>query len=208
MTFLDEVKKGRFLAATCDFSLPFIGAEWRLPSGIQCTLTHRGVLQITPAQLDDESKDIVLSSGVHGNETASIELIQQLAEGILLGRIQPVHRLLLIIAHPEAINQQTRFIKENMNRLFREHNPERNVDCVFANQLQDAVHQFYEGSPTVQPERWHLDLHCAIRSSLHYTFAVSPQSNKTSRSRALFSFLEQAKLEAVLVADTPSFTFS
>ena len=95
-----------------------------------------------------------------------------------------------------------------MNRLFLEYNIERNVDCIAANRLQDAVNSFYESSPTHQPERWHLDLHCAIRPSLHYTFAVSPYSRRPSRSNRLFSFLEQAQIEAVLIAKSPSFTFS
>jgi succinylglutamate desuccinylase len=208
MTLLHEVKQGHFLSATRDLSQPFEAGDWSLKSGVHCALTHRGVLQITPPHLASTAKDIVLSSGVHGNETAPIELIQQLARGILLGEITPAHRLLLIISHPEAINRHTRFIEENMNRLFREYNPERNVDCVAANRLQDAVNDFYASSPHAQPERWHLDLHCAIRSSLHYTFAVSPHSHLPSRSNRLFSFLEQAQIEAVLIAKSPSFTFS
>ena len=208
MTLLHDVKRGQFLSATCDLSRVFEAGKWSLDSGVHCALTHRGVLQVTPPHLAPTAKDIVLSSGVHGNETAPIELIQQLARGILLGEIIPAHRLLLIISHPEAINRHTRFIEENMNRLFREYNPERNVDCVAANRLQDVVNDFYASSPHVQPERWHLDLHCAIRSSLHYTFAVSPHSHLPSRSNRLFSFLEQAEIEAVLIAKSPSFTFS
>lgn len=208
MTFVDEVKKGRFLSATCDFSLPFTTGEWILESGIHCKLLQRGVLQITPIEQISTAKDIVLSSGVHGNETAPIELIQQLAEGILLGHIEPVHRLLLIIAHPEAINNKTRFIDENMNRLFKIRNPERNLDCKIANQLQEAVNSFYGASTAIQPEKWHLDLHCAIRRSEHYTFAISPYSHKLSRSNSLFSFIQYAKIEAVLLANTPSSTFS
>ncbi|WP_061012145.1 succinylglutamate desuccinylase [Photobacterium leiognathi] len=208
MTFVDEVKRGRFLSATCDLSLPFVPADWVLESGIHCQLLQRGVLQITPNEQISTAKDIVLSSGVHGNETAPIELVQQLAEGILLGHIEPVHRLLLIIAHPEAINHKTRFIEENMNRLFKVRNSERNIDCKVANQLQEAVNSFYGVSTAVQPERWHLDLHCAIRPSEHYTFAISPYSHKHSRSNSLFSFIQHAKIEAVLLANDPSSTFS
>ena len=208
MTFVDEVKKGRFLSATCDLSLPFTVGEWILESGIHCKLLQRGVLQITPIEQMSTAKDIVLSSGVHGNETAPIELIQQLAEGILLGHIEPVHRLLLIIAHPEAINNKTRFIDENMNRLFKVRNQERNIDCKVANQLQEAVNSFYGSSTAIQPEKWHLDLHCAIRRSEHYTFAISPYSHKLSRSNSLFSFIQYAKIEAVLLANDPSSTFS
>lgn len=208
MTLLDEVKKGNFLHITCDLNTPFPLGEWYLKSGIHCQLISRGVLQITPPLHDHHSKDIVLSSGVHGNETAPIELIQDLAQAILVERIIPVHRLLLIIAHPHAINQSTRFIDENMNRLFQGINPERTIDCIVANQLQKAVKQFYELSTTLHPDRWHLDLHCAMRRSLHYTFAVSPYSHQPSRGSKLFSFIQQAQLDAVLLSHSISPTFS
>lgn len=208
MALLQQVKEGKFLEAALDMSSPFEAGEWVTASGVQCQLLMRGVLQLTPAKLQGGEKDIILSSGVHGDETGPVELIQALAAGILTGEIIPAHRLLLIIAHPEAINAHTRFIEENMNRLFKGRNDERNIDCVVANQLQDVVGQFYAGSATGKEERWHLDLHCAIRDSEHYTFAVSPYSENLTRSNRLFSFLQQAQVEAVLLSNSPSSTFS
>ncbi|MGF1716191.1 succinylglutamate desuccinylase [Photobacterium chitinilyticum] len=208
MAFLQQVKEGKFLEATLDLSLAFERGEWTMASGVHCQLLMRGVLQVTPADLSGNKKDIVLSSGVHGDETSPIELIQGLAEGIVKGDIIPAHRLLLIIAHPEAINAHTRFIDENMNRLFKGHNEERNVDCIVANQLQKAVSFFYSGSKASTKDRWHLDLHCAIRDSDHYTFAVSPHSDNPTRSNRLFAFLQRAKIEAALLSNSPSPTFS
>lgn len=208
MTLLQSVKAGNFLAATLDLSLPFETRKWTLDSGVRCYLSHRGVLHITPADRSDFAKDIIISSGVHGDETGPIELVQRLAEQILQGKIKPRHRLLLIIAHPQAINMHTRFIDENMNRLFATRNDDANVDRVIANQLQDAVDYFFEQSPVSHPNRWHLDLHCAIRDSVHYTFAVSPYSENKTRNQALFAFLEQAEIEAILLSNSPSPTFS
>ncbi|MGF1729935.1 succinylglutamate desuccinylase [Photobacterium kasasachensis] len=208
MAFLQQVKDGKFLQATLDLSLAFEGGEWTVSSGAHCQLLMRGVLQVTPADLNGNEKDIVLSSGVHGDETSPIELVQQLAEGVLKGDIIPAHRLLLIIAHPEAINAHTRFIDENMNRLFKGYNEERNIDSITANQLQQAVSLFYAGSTANTSDRWHLDLHCAIRDSEHYTFAVSPHSDKPTRSNRLFSFLQHAEIEAALLSNSPSPTFS
>lgn len=208
MALLQRVKEGKFLDATLDLSSPFGAGEWTATTGVHCRLLMRGVLQVTPAELNGTEKDIVLSSGVHGDETSPIELIQDLAAGILTGKIIPAHRILLIIAHPEAVNAHTRFIQENMNRLFKGHNDERNVDCAVANQLQKVVGQFYARSTASKKERWHLDLHCAIRASEHYTFAVSPYSEKPTRSNHLFSFLQRAKIEAALLSNTPSPTFS
>ncbi|PSW06010.1 succinylglutamate desuccinylase [Photobacterium lipolyticum] len=208
MTLLQLVKEGDFLAATLDLSLAFEASEWTLDSGVRCYLSHRGVLHITPAELNDSVKDLVISCGVHGDETGPIELVQQLAEQILHGRIEPKHRLLLIIAHPAAINAHTRFIVENMNRLFAARNDDSNVDRVMANQLQDAVDHFFEQTSASYPNRWHLDLHCAIRDSVHYTFAVSPYSENKTRNQALFAFLEQAEIEAILLSNSASPTFS
>ncbi|MGF1760735.1 succinylglutamate desuccinylase [Photobacterium sagamiensis] len=208
MTLLQSVKEGEFLAATLDLSLPFEASEWTLDSGVRCYLPHRGVLHITPAELNDSVKDIVISSGVHGDETGPIELVQQLAQQILQGKIEPKHRLLLIIAHPQAINAHTRFIDENMNRLFAARNDDANVDRVVANQLQDAVDHFFEQTSASHPNRWHLDLHCAIRDSVHHTFAVSPYTENKTRNQALFAFLQQADIEAILLSNSPSPTFS
>lgn len=208
MGLLQQVKNGMFLEATLDLTLPFEAGSWLTATGVECALLSRGVLQITPAKSTGLEKDIVLSSGVHGDETSPIELVQNLAEGILKGDIIPAHRLLLIIAHPEAINAHTRFIDENMNRLFKGHNEERNIDCITANQLQKSVSFFYAGSTASKTERWHLDLHCAIRDSEHFTFAVSPYSENPTRSNRLFSFLQRAEIEAALLSSSPSPTFS
>ncbi|MEC6814231.1 succinylglutamate desuccinylase [Photobacterium toruni] len=208
MTLIEQIKQGRFLEATCDFSQPFIAEEWVLDSGLHCQLLYRGVLQITPRELSSDAKDIVLSSGIHGDETSPIELIQQIVSDIVLGHIQPIHRLLLIIAHPEAINCQQRFMTENLNRLFQVRNSEKNNECTIANALQVAINSFYGTSIAIKPERWHLDLHCAIRPSLHDTFAISPYSDKPTRSNKLFSFIHHAKLDAVLLSNKPAPTFA
>ncbi|EAS45143.1 succinylglutamate desuccinylase [Photobacterium profundum] len=215
MASLQSVKEGGFLTATLDLALPFEAGKWALESGVEFDLSHRGILTITPPKVSALTKDIIVSAGVHGDETGPIELVQEMAQSLLQGKLVPVHRLLLIIGHPQAINVHTRFIEENMNRLFSERNDETNIDRINANQLQYAVDDFYQKSPLLTlhhdqalPDRWHLDLHCAIRDSVHYTFAVSPYSEKTTRSGALFSFLQQAEIEAILLSSSPSPTFS
>ncbi|OAN18101.1 succinylglutamate desuccinylase [Photobacterium jeanii] len=214
MSSLDQVKAGAFLSATLDVNSEFEAGQWELASGVRCSLKARGVLYIEPVTFDLSSKDIVVSSGVHGDETGPMELLGKLAQEILIGKWQPKHRLLLIIAHPQATLAHTRFLVENMNRLFAQQNDETNVERQLANQLQHHVDAFFEGSPLVKSgavaseHRWHLDLHSAIRDSAHYTFAVSPYTKKATRSKMLFTFLEQAKIEAVLLSQSPSPTFS
>ena len=153
MALLKAVQNGEFLSATLDLSLPFEAGEWQLENGVLCQLTARGVLTVIPPDLSAASKDIIISAGVHGDETGPIELLQQLAEKILLGDLMPEHRLLLIIGHPEAINAHTRFIDENMNRLFGGINDEKNVDRIRANLLQRSVDAFFQNSPSENAER-------------------------------------------------------
>ncbi|MDO6582328.1 succinylglutamate desuccinylase [Photobacterium sp. 2_MG-2023] len=208
MALLKAVQNGEFLSATLDLSLPFEAGEWQLENGVLCQLTARGVLTVIPPGLSAASKDIVISSGVHGDETGPIELLQQLVKKILLGDLMPEHRLLLIIGHPEAINAHTRFIDENMNRLFGGINDEKNVDCSRANLLQCSVDAFFQNSPLKNAERWHLDLHSAIRDSQHYTFAVSPFSEHKTRGLALFNFLHHGEIEAMMLSGSAAPTFS
>ena len=208
MGMLQLVKEGKFLTATLDMSLPEEQGTWLAESGTEFTLMGRGILQISPAGISSDAKDIVLSSGVHGDETSPIELLQRLVSLTVSGEIQPVHRLLVIIGHPEAINLQRRFVDENMNRLFKASNAELNPDCIRANQLQRAVRAFYLQGNGEEQSRWHLDLHCAIRGSTHYTFVVSPFSTHQTRQRDLFVFLQQAEIEAALLSNAPSPTFS
>lgn len=211
MGMLQRVKEGKFLEATLDLALPEEQGRWLTESGTVCELLGRGILSFSPAVASvpvEQSKDIVLSSGVHGDETSPIELLQQLVEQIISGEIQPVHRLLVIIGHPEAINQHRRYVDENMNRLFKAHNLATNPDCIRANELQLAVRDFYQFGEKVQRSRWHLDLHCAIRDSAHFTFAVSPCSSHQTRKQELFSFLQHGEIEAALLSNSPSPTFS
>ncbi|WP_052260738.1 succinylglutamate desuccinylase [Photobacterium gaetbulicola] len=211
MGMLQRVKEGKFLEATLDMALPEEQGHWLTESGTECELLGRGLLSFSPAyssSQDEQPKDIVLSSGVHGDETSPIELLQRLVEQILSGEIKPAHRLLVIIGHPEAINRHRRYVDENMNRLFKAENPATNPDCIRANTLQSAVKSFFQQGEKHQQSRWHLDLHCAIRDSEHYTFAVSPFSSHQTRQRDLFAFLQRSDIEAALLSNSPSPTFS
>ena len=208
MGMLERVKAGAFLAASLDMDSPEERGQWQTTKGAECELLARGVLAISPSKSTGEQKAIVISAGIHGDETAPMELVQQLAERLLTGGLYPTHRLLLIIGHPAAIGCHQRFIEENMNRLFKQTNPDTTPDAQRANTLQAVLRDFYAAAPTDASQRWHLDLHCAIRDSVHYTFAVSPYSEQPTRSVPLFAFLQQAEIDAVLLANSPSPTFS
>ena len=207
MEFIQTAKYGDFLKATLACDKPLLTAQWILPSGTKIAWIAQGILQIVPPKLSPKSKDIVLSSGIHGNETAAIEVLDEVARQILLDKWQPKHRLLLIIAHPKAIEAHVREVEENLNRLFGEEQDETTLEQELANRLQWAVRYFFVQSDISPLQQWHLDLHCSIRKATKPFFALSPWSEKPSRGKTLFAFFQQAKLDAVLLSHQKSTSF-
>lgn len=195
-----------FLFDSLDLTNDMPAGEAVVASGTRFKLHKRGVLEVIPAHLDTNSKHVVISCGIHGDETAPMELIDKIIDDIETG-FQPLkERLLFIIAYPEATNAHTRCIETNLNRLFdnKPHAPSKELPI--AEQLKESVSAFYIG--TEERQRWHFDLHCAIRPSKHYSFAVSPKTRHPVRSRALMTFVCSAHLEALLFSNAPSSTFS
>ncbi|CAH0539688.1 succinylglutamate desuccinylase [Vibrio marisflavi] len=201
-----------FLHDSLNLSQDVLPQQKSLASGIVLKLHQRGVLEVIPANLDENTKHIVASCGVHGDETAPMELVDKIVADIESGLLNIEHRCLFIIAHPEATNIHKRFVEENLNRLFdiKEHPLSKDTSItkerVIAETLKSLVKQFYQN--TDSSRRWHLDLHCAIRLSKHYSFAVSPKSRHPVRSRELVEFIEKGHVEAILLSNAPSGTFS
>ena len=195
-----------FLFDSLDLEQDMPAGEMTVAGGTVFKLHQRGVLEVIPANLSPQSKHIFISCGVHGDETAPMELVDKIVTDIQSG-FQPVtERLLFIIAHPASTNAHTRFLDVNLNRLFddKEHEPSLELDI--AANLKSIVAKFYQD--TEQAMRWHLDLHCAIRLSKHYTFVVSPKTRHPVRSKELMDFVASGQLEAVMFSNAPSSTFS
>ncbi len=55
------------------------------------------------------SKDIVLSCAVHGNETAPIEICDELIQQLILGKLHLEHRVLFLLGNPASINISTQY---------------------------------------------------------------------------------------------------
>ncbi|MBY7874248.1 succinylglutamate desuccinylase [Vibrio fluvialis] len=195
-----------FLFDSLDLEQSVASGEMQTAAGVTLKLHERGVLEVLPAEQDESTRHIVISSGIHGDETAPMELMDKLVDDIISG-FQPVkERLLLIIAHPKATNQHTRFIEVNLNRLFDDKPHDSSEELVIADNLKIHLQDFFAG--TEISSRWHLDLHCAIRQSKHYSFAVSPKARHAVRSHALMDFVESAHVEAVMLSNAPASTFS
>ena len=176
-------------------------------NNIQVELWDRGVLSVYP-QGNSSVHSILLSVAVHGNETAPIEIIDQLVSDIFAGKIIPTHRLLIVIANPEAIKSNSREVDENMNRLF---SPELSAasdesdERQRSRKLMDYSQKFF-GEEADQ--KIHYDLHTAIRDSYYKQFAVSPNPVGSTVAERQYALLGQWGIEAILSTGEKSATYS
>ena len=176
-------------------------------NNIQVELWDRGVLSVYPKG-NSSVHSILLSVAVHGNETAPIEIIDQLVSDIFAGKIIPTHRLLIVIANPEAIKSNSREIDENMNRLF---SPELSAASDESDERQRsrklmAYSQKFFGEEADQ--KIHYDLHTAIRDSYYKQFAVSPNPVGSTVAERQYQLLGQWGIEAILSTGEKSATYS
>lgn len=167
-----------------------------------------GVLRLEPKQ--ESSISLVLSVGIHGNETGPIELLNRLVTSILDGQLTLRIRLLVLIGNPVAANLAKRFCDVNLNRLFsgawQNH---QGFEVKRARQLEQAVSNFYSTeNSSVDQIRLHYDLHTAIRGSVYEKFAVSPFIESAVYNKVQLAFLASSGIGAVLLSHQPTTTFS
>ncbi|MCC2616001.1 succinylglutamate desuccinylase [Aestuariibacter halophilus] len=204
-------QQGGFLARSRttpdDFSSPL---QFTLNNGTQVDISAEGIIAFTPAQPGD--KDIVLSCGVHGNETAPIEICDEMVDGILTGKLNLAHRVLFLFGNLPAMDIAQRFVEENMNRLFSGAHSEApglvNAERRRAKQLEDAVEAFYASAPEGNRTRYHYDLHTAIRASKNDKFAVYPLLHDRQHSIEQIRFLGACGVTTILLSESPTTTFS
>ncbi|MFP8409737.1 succinylglutamate desuccinylase [Serratia marcescens] len=163
-----------------------------------------GVLELTPRQPYRQA--MVMSAGVHGNETAPIELLNQLVGDLLAGRLPLTVRLLVVLGNPAAMRAGKRYLHSDMNRMFggRYRNFAASGETVRAQQLERALAAFFDGE---QAARFHYDLHTAIRESRLPRFGILP-FQKRPYSEPMLKLLDAADLDALVVHSAPGGTFS
>src|SRR5690606_9796221 len=170
--------------------------------GGQVEFWDAGVIVVEPDV--PAGKDVVISCGVHGNETAPIEMVRDLLQEILSSQLVVRQRVLFLIANPLAIVAGTRFVHTNMNRLFSgAHRSGNSLEHQRAAQLEQYVSRFYR-----QQKRYHYDLHTAIRDSAFERFAIYPFPHDNPYCKEQLTFLAECGINTILLNQAPTTTFS
>jgi succinylglutamate desuccinylase len=175
-------------------------------SGICLRWLAPGALEVRPHVDRDTGLDLLLSAGIHGNETAPIELLDALIHAIARNELQPRARLLFLFGNPEAIRRGERYIEQDVNRLFNgRHELSSGFEAMRACELERLAASFFKPEGRT---RLHYDLHTAIRGSRIEQFALYPWKEGREHSRLELARLHAAGMRAVLLQSKPAITFS
>jgi succinylglutamate desuccinylase len=164
-----------------------------------------GVLHLGVSDRTHKRLRLLLSVGVHGDETAPIELLAHLLDALALTPQALTPDLMVVVGNPVAIAQQKRYVDADLNRMF----------CATRGALQsadeadraDEIMRATESFFGMAADKWHLDLHTAIRPSHFPTFAVVPAA-RPDAGKSLLPWLASAGTGAAILNDKPAATFS
>lgn len=176
---------------------------------LKVNLIATGILSLSPTNSQGKLPRILLSSGIHGNETAPMEILDNLLMRIFEGECDIHCHLMIMIGNPPAVNIGKRFVEQNLNRLFNGEYKKVAVadyECERAEEIEKAVENFFGCDETV--ERHHLDLHTAIRASKYEKFVVYPYLDGRPWDKDHIAFFGGADITTVLLGDHPAGTFS
>lgn len=180
-------------------------AQRFLDAGFAVTLPARGIMTIKSALAARAS--VVLSVGVHGDETGPIEVVAHVLEALSREPLALAVDLMVCVGNIDAIAAGKRFIDADLNRMFR---PVRGslasaAEAARADTMIAATEAFFAGAG---PDRWHLDLHTAIRPSVYPTFAIVPDLIAEEGKCALINWLGQAAIGAIIMNPQSAGTYS
>lgn len=209
--------------------------EWSLPGGgfsfdvthqasltkSKVTVLETGLITFEPINRTS-THDIVLSSAVHGNETAPIEICSDIIGQLIRGELPLAERVLFIFGNPASMNIAERFVEENMNRLFSGgHSQDQGQGAGLINKerhrallLENTVRDFFNAGSKlasvdgVERSRCHYDLHTAIRGSKCDKFAVYPFLHGAPRKKSQLQLLNACGVSTILLSHSPTTTFS
>ena len=166
-----------------------------------------GVLTVKAATPGADRPSVLVSVGVHGDETGPIEMVAWLVEALSRTPEALAVDLMLCVGNIDAIRSAKRFIDADLNRMFR---AERGslagtFEAARADVLIDVTRAFFEGSG---PQRWHLDLHTAIRPSHYPMFAIVPELIEDRARDTLIAWMGEAGIQAIIMNPASAGTYS
>lgn len=166
-----------------------------------------GVLTVKAATPDAGRPSVLVSVGVHGDETGPIEMVAWLVEALSRTPEALAVDLMLCVGNIDAIRLAKRFVDADLNRMFR---AERGAlagtfEAGRADVLIDVTRAFFEGSG---PQRWHLDLHTAIRPSHYPMFAIVPELIEEGARDTLIAWMGEAGIQAIIMNPASAGTYS
>jgi succinylglutamate desuccinylase len=183
-----------------------------LDNGTKIRLYDTGILQFEPQEKSQTR--LLISSGIHGNETAPMEIVDQMVKDIWSGKLIVKVNLMLIIGNPPAVNISKRFLSQNLNRLFSgkyNHCEHSDYETGRAKVIEQAVTHFYKNNDepdSTSNTRYHFDLHTAIRPSQYEKFVLYPFMNERPWDKEHIEFFGGADITTVLLGNQPAGTFS
>ncbi|HZX27367.1 MAG TPA: succinylglutamate desuccinylase [Telluria sp.] len=150
---------------------------------------------------------VLVSVGVHGDETGPIEMMAFILDALAHEPLALAVDLMLCVGNIGAIEQGKRFIDADLNRMFR---PVRGdlagtAEAARADVMIAATGEFFAHAG---PERWHLDLHTAIRPSHYPTFAIVPDLIADGPKATLLDWMGEAAIGAVIMNPASAGTYS
>jgi len=176
-------------------------------AGFTVGLPAKGVLTVKAEQADPARASVLVSVGVHGDETGPIEMVAHVLDALARTPEALAVDLMLCVGNIDAIAAGKRFIDADLNRMFRVQRGDlaSTIEAGRADSLITATRDFFEGSG---PARWHLDLHTAIRASRYPKFAIVPELIEQAARERLVKWLGQAGIEAVIMNPASAGTYS
>lgn len=190
--------------AEADFSAV---AQRFTSAGFAVTQPADGILTIKAAAADAARPAVLVSVGVHGDETGPIEVVAWLLDALSHEASALAVDLMLCVGNIGAIRAGKRFIDADLNRMFRSERGtlEGTAEAARADVMIEATKAFFSGAGA---QRWHLDLHTAIRPSVYPTFAIVPELIEAGARRQLIDWLGVAGIGAVIMNPKSVGTYS
>lgn len=183
-----------------------VAARFR-DAGFVVGLPAKGILTVKSAVADAARASVLLSVGVHGDETGPIEMVAHALEALSRTPGELAADLMLCVGSIDAIAVGKRFVDADLNRMFRLQRGDLagTFEAGRADAIIAATRDFFDGAG---PRRWHLDLHTAIRGSRYPKFAIVPQLIEEAARTELIRWLGLAGIEAVIMNPASAGTYS